>query len=98
LEKHLIFVNFSIYSALRRSKKRVRNVISTELPYIISTELSYSQNIDPNAAHSSEKVCSGDHVEKWKYLFMQMDKALQDEGKFLVSIATYIRIVFSFTH
>jgi hypothetical protein len=82
---------------LRRSKKRVRNVISTELPYIISTELSCSQNNDPSVVHSSEKVCLGDHVEKWKYLFMQMDKALQEEGKFLVSIAIYIWKVFSFT-
>ncbi|KAF3330417.1 hypothetical protein FCM35_KLT03771 [Carex littledalei] len=70
-------------AALRRSKKRVRNVISTELPYIISTELSCNQNNDPSAAHLSEKVCPGDHVEKWKYLFMQMDKALQEEGRFL---------------
>lgn len=73
---------------MRRSKKRVRNVISTELPYIISAELSCNQNNDPSVAHSSGKVCPGDHVEKWKYLFMQMDKALQEEGRFLVSIAT----------
>ncbi|KAJ4732822.1 cation-transporting ATPase [Rhynchospora pubera] len=68
-------------AALRRSKKRVRNVISTELPYIMSTDLSCNQNDDPSGAHSS--VCPGDHVEKWKFLFMQMDKALQEEGRFL---------------
>ncbi|KAH7667482.1 hypothetical protein IHE45_12G061200 [Dioscorea alata] len=75
-------------AALRRSKKRVRNVIQIELPYVLSTEFSSNQENRPCFEQSSE---AGDsktavhnmHVKRWKSLFGQMDKALTEEGKYL---------------
>lgn len=79
-----------VIAALRRSKKRVRNVIQIELPYVLSTEFSSNQENRPCFEQSSE---AGDsktavhnmHVKRWKSLFGQMDKALTEEGKYLVS-------------
>ncbi|KAL3653391.1 hypothetical protein CASFOL_003072 [Castilleja foliolosa] len=53
-------------AALRRSKRRVRAVITTELPLLMSREFS-SNHIDQ--AHSV----------RWGSLFEQMDKTLSDE-------------------
>ncbi|KAG1346544.1 hypothetical protein COCNU_06G003730 [Cocos nucifera] len=79
----------SMNKALRRSKKRVRNAIQTELPYLFSTEFSSNQENDPSFAHSSEAQCSKKHtlemhVARWRSLFSQMDRALYEEGKHLV--------------
>ncbi|KAJ3676499.1 hypothetical protein LUZ60_003911 [Juncus effusus] len=65
-------------AALKRSKKRVRNVISTELPYIISTEISYNNDESSNVISQN-----GAHVEKWKFLFSHMDKSLHEESRYL---------------
>ncbi|XP_008792339.2 uncharacterized protein LOC103708983 [Phoenix dactylifera] len=75
-------------AALRRSRRRVRNVIQTELPYLLSTEFSFSQENDPSFVHSSEAQCLKKpsqemHVARWRSLFSQMDKALYEEGKHL---------------
>ncbi|XP_010916753.2 uncharacterized protein [Elaeis guineensis] len=75
-------------AALRRSKKRVRNAIQTELPYLFSTEFSPNQENDPSFAHSSEAQCPKKHtpemhVARWRSLFSQMDRALSEEGKHL---------------
>lgn len=79
-----------MYEALRRSKKRVRNVIQTELPYLLSKEFTSNQENEPNFAQSSEagstKAISEMHVVRWRSLFSQMDKTLYEEGKHLVSI------------
>ncbi|XP_065019939.1 uncharacterized protein LOC135645472 [Musa acuminata AAA Group] len=75
-------------AALRRSKKRVRNVIQTELPYLLSKEFMSNQENEPYFAQSSEAGCSSKaisdmHVARWRSLFSQMDKALFEEGKHL---------------
>jgi hypothetical protein len=76
---------------LKRSRKRVRNSLHTELPYLISTEFSSNQENESSIVNSSEAGCvdkavSEAHVARWRSLFVQMDKALQEEGKHLVSL------------
>ncbi|OEL35606.1 hypothetical protein BAE44_0003377 [Dichanthelium oligosanthes] len=75
-------------AALKRSRKRVRNALHTELPYLISTEFSSNQENESSIANTSEAGCtdkavSEAHVARWRSLFVQMDKALQEEGKHL---------------
>ncbi|KAL0539772.1 hypothetical protein IC582_023990 [Cucumis melo] len=77
-------------SALRRSKKRVRAVISTELPFLISKEFPSNEENDPFVSKSSQEessvVSSADiHQARWTKLFDQMDKALAEEEKQLES-------------
>lgn len=77
--------------ALKRSRKRVRNALHTELPYLISTEFSSNQENESSIANTSEAGCtdkavSEEHVARWRSLFVQMDRALQEEGKQLVSL------------
>ncbi|KAJ0103464.1 hypothetical protein Patl1_06762 [Pistacia atlantica] len=73
-------------SALRRSKKRVRAVITTELPFLVSKEFSSGVENDPNAIKNSVDRFSKNstanlHQERWRLLFDQMDKALTEEEK-----------------
>ncbi|XP_023541857.1 uncharacterized protein LOC111801878 [Cucurbita pepo subsp. pepo] len=73
-------------SALRRSKKRVRAVISTELPFLISKEFPSNEENDPyvakNSLEETSVVSSADlHQARWTKLFDQMDKALAEEEK-----------------
>lgn len=60
-------------ASLKRSRKRVKNVIQVELPYLTS----------------KESLCDGAnltlHMEKWRSVFSQMDKSLHEEGKHLES-------------
>ncbi|RCV05618.1 hypothetical protein SETIT_1G097200v2 [Setaria italica] len=75
-------------AALKRSRKRVRNALHTELPYLISTEFSSNQENESSIANTSESGCtdkavSEAHAARWKSLFVQMDRALQEEGKHL---------------
>lgn len=75
-------------AALKRSRKRVRNALQTELPHLISTEFSSSQENEPSIAHSSEagptgKTVSEEHVARWRSLFLQMERTLQEEGRHL---------------
>jgi len=75
-------------AALKRSRKRVRNAICTELPYLISTEFPSNQENESCIANTSEAGCtdkavSEAHATRWKSLFVQMDRALQEEGKHL---------------
>ncbi|KAL6888548.1 hypothetical protein ACP4OV_009574 [Aristida adscensionis] len=75
-------------AALKRSRKRVRNALQTELPYLVSTEFSSNQENEPSIRHSSETGCddkavSEAHMARWKSLFGQMDRALQEEGRHL---------------
>lgn len=77
---------FFVFAALRRSKKRVRSVITTELPFLISKEFSSQEN-DPNNCVDGflENATARMHRERWNSLFDQMDKALSEEEKQLVS-------------
>uniref|UniRef100_A0A0D9YLV6 Uncharacterized protein n=1 Tax=Oryza glumipatula TaxID=40148 RepID=A0A0D9YLV6_9ORYZ len=75
-------------AALKRSKKRVRNALQTELPYLISTEFSYNQENESSVVHSSDGGSTGKtvpeaHVARWRSLFLQMDRTLQEEGMHL---------------
>ncbi|XP_057979367.1 uncharacterized protein LOC131165506 isoform X2 [Malania oleifera] len=72
--------------ALRRSKKRVRAVIHTELPFLLSKEFSANQENDPSVMKISATECSFKsaadmHRARWTALFDQMDKALSEEEK-----------------
>lgn len=84
---------YFVLAALRRSKKRVRAVISTELPFLISKEFSSGQENDPSVVNNCVAAAHM-HRERWNTLFNQMDKALTEEEKQLVSIlevfATYL--------
>ncbi|CAN1240076.1 hypothetical protein LINGRAPRIM_LOCUS2593 [Linum grandiflorum] len=62
-------------TALRRSKKRVRDVITTELPLLVTKEFGSNQD-DATAAM---------HQARWNQLFDQMDRALSEEQRQLVS-------------
>lgn len=80
----------SVHAALRRSRKRVRAVISTELPFLISKEFSSSQVNTPyvikNSIDEFSNSATADmHRARWNTLFDQMDKALSEEEKQLVS-------------
>ncbi|XP_071723248.1 uncharacterized protein [Rutidosis leptorrhynchoides] len=71
-------------SALRRSKKRVRAVITTELPFLIAKEFSSNQENDPfiqrNPADGySNHTMAEMHRARWSSLFDQMDKSLSEE-------------------
>ncbi|KAM7504547.1 hypothetical protein LguiB_003451 [Lonicera macranthoides] len=75
-------------AALRRSKRRVRSVIQTELPLLMSKELPCNQeNNDPFAMKttSTDNASVDMHRARWSGLFDQMDKALFEEEKQLES-------------
>ncbi|XP_042015872.1 uncharacterized protein LOC121763848 [Salvia splendens] len=70
-------------AALRRSKKRVRAVINTELPLLISREFSSNQEnnvpmISSTTSHFDQATADA-HSVRWSTLFGQMDKALSEE-------------------
>ncbi|XP_047940012.1 uncharacterized protein LOC125187458 isoform X2 [Salvia hispanica] len=66
-------------AALRRSKKRVRAVITTELPLLISREFLSDQENDLQMINSTADA----HSDRWSTLFGQMDKALSEEERHL---------------
>lgn len=80
-----------VTAALRRSKKRVRAVINTELPLLLSKEFLHDQENNPHAMKDSAdgfstSVTADMHRSRWSRLFNQMDKALSEEEKQLVSM------------
>ncbi|KAM2721733.1 hypothetical protein EV2_042763 [Malus domestica] len=71
-------------AALRRSRKRVRDVITTDLPSLLAKEFSSDQENDPqnakNSARGFSRCAIADmHRARWIPLFEQMDKALSEE-------------------
>ncbi|XVF41203.1 hypothetical protein PTKIN_Ptkin01aG0261400 [Pterospermum kingtungense] len=83
-------------SALRRSKKKVQAVITTELPFLISKEFSSNQGNGPNIVTNFADGFSHDaaaemHRARWSALFDQMDKALSEEEKQLESWLNQIK-------
>lgn len=78
--KILVFVVF--FSALRRSKKRVRAVVTTELPFLIMKEFPADQENDPNGASRSSTVVN--HKNRWMSLFSQLEQTLSEEERQLV--------------
>ena len=79
-------------AALRRSKKRVRAVINTEMPFLLSKEFSQDQENEPHfmknsaAGFSNSAAAVEMHQARWTKLFEQMDKALCEEEQQLVRI------------
>ncbi|XP_009125593.1 uncharacterized protein LOC103850576 [Brassica rapa] len=80
-------------SALRRSKKRVRAVVTTELPFLIMKEFPADQENDPNlltngASRSSTVV---NHKNRWMALFNQLEQTLSEEEKQLENWLNQVR-------
>ena len=62
---------FVFLEALKRSRKRVRNALHTELPYLISTEFSSNQENESSIANTcdagyTEKAVSEAHLARWR--------------------------------
>ncbi|KAJ0538627.1 hypothetical protein HanHA300_Chr08g0277131 [Helianthus annuus] len=74
-------------AALRRSKKRVQDVTQTELPLLISRELSSSQENNPFVNKENYDL----HKFRWTALFDQMDKSLSEEEKHLENSLNQVR-------
>ncbi|KAJ7959533.1 Cation-transporting ATPase [Quillaja saponaria] len=76
-------------STLRRSKRRVRAVITTELPFLISKEFLSNQENDPYVMKSSFGLSNNTivdmHQTRWSELFDQMERSLSEEEKQLES-------------
>ncbi|KAL5185017.1 hypothetical protein HKD37_17G048605 [Glycine soja] len=72
-------------SALRRSRRKVRSVITTELPFLLSKEFGNNQDYDPctvemSAGLPTSKIADM-HRARWSSLFDHMDAALSEEEK-----------------
>ncbi|KAI7738489.1 hypothetical protein M8C21_016451, partial [Ambrosia artemisiifolia] len=78
-------------AALRRSKKRVQAVTQTELPLLISRELSSNQENNPYVNNESYDL----HKLRWTALFDQMDKSLSEEEKHLENSLNQVREMLS---
>ncbi|CAK7339982.1 unnamed protein product, partial [Dovyalis caffra] len=83
-------------AALRRSRKRVRAVITTELPFLISKEFSAIEVDGSYIMKSSSEVVSNNataamHQARWKALFDQLDKSLSEEEKQLESWLSQVK-------
>ncbi|KAJ0234796.1 Cation-transporting ATPase [Hirschfeldia incana] len=76
-------------SALRRSKKRVRAVVTTELPFLIMKEFPADQENDPNGASRSSTV--DNHKNRWMALFNQLEQTLSEEEKQLENWLNQVR-------
>jgi len=80
---------FVLSSALRRSRRRVRSVITTELPFLISKEFANNQDCDPYIMKMFAGLPTSQiadlHGARWTALFNHMDEALSKEEKQLVS-------------
>ncbi|PRQ59629.1 hypothetical protein RchiOBHm_Chr1g0372301 [Rosa chinensis] len=83
-------------SALQRSRKRVRNVISTDLPLLLKKEFSSDKENDSSITKSSvdglsSRACAEMHRARWGPRFDQMDKALSEEEDQLESWLNQVR-------
>ncbi|XP_047329128.1 uncharacterized protein LOC124932524 [Impatiens glandulifera] len=66
-------------SALQQSRKRVRDVIRTELPLMLSREFSSNQEI--KAFFMKNSVKANAHRSRWHVLFDQMEQTLCEEER-----------------
>ncbi|KFK24944.1 hypothetical protein AALP_AA8G046300 [Arabis alpina] len=80
-------------TALRRSKKRVRAVVMTELPLLLVKEIPTDQENDPNLLiHGSSRDSTVDiHKNKWTALFNQLEHTLSEEEKQLENWLNQVR-------
>ena len=81
-----------LFSALRRSKKRVRAVVTTELPFLIMKEFPADQENDPNLLinGTSRSSTVDNHKNRWMALFNQLEQTLSEEEKQLVKKLIYL--------
>ncbi|XP_010452427.1 PREDICTED: uncharacterized protein LOC104734527 [Camelina sativa] len=80
-------------SALRRSKKRVRAVVTTELPFLIMKEFPSDQENDPNLLlDGASRASTIDiHKTRWVTLFNQLEHKLSEEESQLESWLNQVR-------
>ncbi|CAN6991801.1 unnamed protein product [Brassica oleracea var. botrytis] len=80
-------------SALRRSKKRVRAVVTTELPFLIMKEFPADQENDPNLLinGASRSSTVDNHKNRWMALFNQLEQTLSEEEKQLENWLNQVR-------
>ncbi|CAN7069546.1 unnamed protein product [Brassica rapa subsp. trilocularis] len=80
-------------SALRRSKKRVRAVVTTELPFLISKEFPADQENDPSVLFNGASRAStvDNHKNRWMALFKQLEQTLSEEERQLESWLNKVR-------
>ncbi|KAG2262623.1 hypothetical protein Bca52824_069702 [Brassica carinata] len=80
-------------SALRRSKKRVRAVVTTELPFLISKEFPADQENDPSVLVNGASRAStvDNHKNRWMALFKQLEQTLSEEERQLESWLNKVR-------
>jgi len=76
------------FSALRRSRKRVRAVVTIELPHLIRKEFPADQENDPTLLlGGASKASTVDiHKSRWMTLFKQLEHKLSEEESQLVNI------------
>ncbi|KAF2560552.1 hypothetical protein F2Q70_00014070, partial [Brassica cretica] len=79
--------------ALRRSKKRVRAVVTTELPFLIMKEFPADQENDPNLLinGASRSSTVDNHKNRWMALFNQLEQTLSEEEKQLENWLNQVR-------
>ncbi|KAM1406914.1 hypothetical protein ACFXTH_001536 [Malus domestica] len=82
--------------ALRCSRKRVRDVVTTDLPSLLAKEFSPDQEnnsqITKTSAHGFSRCAIADmHRARWIPLFEQMDKALSEEEEQLESWSNQVK-------
>ncbi|KAG7554181.1 hypothetical protein ISN44_As11g004540 [Arabidopsis suecica] len=80
-------------SALRRSKKRVRAVVTTELPFLITKEFTPDQENDPTLLlDGASRASTVDvHKTRWMTLFKQLEHKLSEEESQLESWLNQVR-------
>ncbi|CAJ2674733.1 unnamed protein product [Trifolium pratense] len=82
-------------ATLRRSRRRVRSVITTELPFQMSKEFGDNPNFDPCGMKFPEGLSTSKiaelHQARWTALFDHMDEALSEEEKQLESWLNQIK-------
>ncbi|XP_068668396.1 uncharacterized protein [Aristolochia californica] len=65
-------------AALKRSKKRVRTMIQTELPSLMSKQFMSNQEY---SSYYGQSYGSDMHMARWRSIFTEMEKGLSEEGK-----------------
>lgn len=84
--------SYDVVAAVQDSRNRVQNILTTELPLLISSRESSSNqentlqmaNTNNSCDASSDEVVTETHKIRWSAKFDQIKKALYDEERDLV--------------
>lgn len=84
--------SYDVVAAVQDSRNRVQNILTTELPLLISSRESSSNqentlqmaNTNNSGDASSDEVVTETHKIRWSAKFDQIKKALYDEERDLV--------------